>query len=251
MTTPALSIVIPVFNEATCIKPVVKEAIKVFETGLESFEIIVVDDGSGDNTIDVLRTLKASDRRVRVIRHSRRSGKSAGLRTGFLAARALWVATMDGDGQNDPRSVIDMVRAVDLDAINKVGLVAGCRMNRTDGFHRRFATHFANGLRCSLLRDACPDTACGLKLMPRDLFLALPFFDALHRYLPALSRHLGYKTVNVTVTNRPRVAGESRYTNIGRAAAGLFDLLGVIWLMRRTHYPDAHVLRGAGGGDEI
>jgi len=247
MTTPALSIVIPAFNEADSIQSVVEEAIGVFEAGLDSFEVIVVDDGSDDDTAGALCALADADARLRVIRHPNRSGKSAGLRTGFLAARGLWVGTMDGDGQDDPQSIVEMAKAVDLSTVDKVGVVVGCRANRTDGANRKFASRFANGLRRTLLNDDCPDTACGLKLMPRDLFLVLPFFDALHRYLPALSGHLGYETVNVTVVNRPRAAGESKYTNLGRAAAGLFDLLGVIWLMRRTHYPDPHMLLGARG----
>lgn len=250
MTTPALSIVIPAFNEAASIEEVVKEAVSVFEAGLESFEIIVVDDGSDDDTAGALGPLSQADPRVRVIRHPNRSGKSAGLRTGFLAARAIWVATMDGDGQDDPRSVVEMSKAIDLSTVGSVGVVAGCRQNRTDGANRKFASRFANGLRRSLLNDDCPDTACGLKILPRDLFLVMPFFDAIHRYLPALAGHLGFETVNVTVVNRPRAAGESKYTNIGRAAAGLFDLMGVIWLMRRTHYPDPHMLLGARGEDQ-
>jgi dolichol-phosphate mannosyltransferase len=138
----------------------------------------------------------------------------------MLQARAIWVATMDGDGQDDPRSVVDMAKAVDLSTVGEVGLVAGNRTNRTDGANRKFASRFANGLRRSLLNDDCPDTACGLKLIVRDVFLAMPFFDALHRYLPALTRHLGYDIVNVPVVNRARTAGASKYTNLGRAAAG-------------------------------
>lgn len=247
MAAPALSVVIPAFNEAETIEAVVREAIEVFEPAFDGFEIIVVDDGSDDDTAGALAGLAAADPRLRVIRHPNRSGKSAGLRTGMLAARALWVATMDGDGQDDPRSVVDMAKAVDLAAVDRTGLVAGCRTNRTDGANRKFASRVANGVRRSLLNDDCPDTACGLKLIPRDLFLVLPFFDALHRYLPALTGHLGYATVNVPVVNRPRSAGASKYTNLGRAAAGLFDLMGVIWLMRRTHYPAPELLLGARG----
>lgn len=245
MTRPRISVVIPAFNEAESIDSVVREALGVFETAFDRFEIVVVDDGSADNTAGALASLAAADPRLIVIRHPARSGKSAALRTGMMAARALWVATMDGDGQDDPRSVVDMSRAVDLDTVSETGLVAGCRANRTDGANRKLASRFANGLRRSLLNDDCPDTACGLKLIVRDLFLALPFFDALHRYLPALTRHLGFGIVCVTVVNRPRAAGSSKYTNLGRAAAGLFDLLGVIWLMRRTHVPSRDmVLRG-------
>ncbi|PWE17890.1 glycosyl transferase [Marinicauda salina] len=242
MPAPRLSVVIPAFNEAESIETVVREALDVLSGGAESFEIVVVDDGSADDTAGALADLAGSDDRVRVIRHPRRSGKSAALRTGVLAARADWVATMDGDGQDDPRSVLAMAEAVDFDAPGAVGLVAGIRSNRTDGESRRLASRFANGLRRAALNDDCPDTACGLKLFPRDVFLALPFFDALHRYLPALIRHLGFETRNVTVENRPRAAGESKYSNIGRAFAGLFDLMGVMWLMRRTHVPSTELL---------
>jgi dolichol-phosphate mannosyltransferase len=243
MAAPEITIVIPAYNEAEAILSVVNEAREVFEGAFTSFEIVVVDDGSADDTAGALGPLAAEDARIRVIRHPNRSGKSAALRTGMLQARAIWVATMDGDGQDDPRSVVEMAKAVDLSTVGEVGLVAGNRTNRTDGTNRKFASRFANGLRRSLLNDDCPDTACGLKLIVRDVFLAMPFFDALHRYLPALTRHLGYDIVNVPVVNRARTAGESKYTNIGRAAAGLFDLLGVIWLMRRTHTPGPELLR--------
>jgi dolichol-phosphate mannosyltransferase len=242
MAAPLISIVIPAYEEAESIAAVVAEAIEVFEQAFESFEIIVIDDGSADETALALGPLAASDARIKVIRHPRRSGKSAALRTGMIEAQAIWVATMDGDGQDDPRSVVDMTKAVDLTTIGEVGVVAGCRANRTDGANRKLASRFANGLRRSLLNDDCPDTACGLKLIVRDLFLAMPFFDALHRYLPALTRHLGYGVACVDVVNRARSAGASKYTNFGRALAGLFDLLGVIWLMRRTHSPGRELL---------
>lgn len=242
MALPDLSIVIPAYDEAESIESVVTEAIGVFEGARISFEIVVIDDGSSDNTAGALTELAAREPRLRVVRHPNRSGKSAALRTGMIEARAIWVATMDGDGQDDPHSILDMAGAIDLSAVGEVGLVAGCRQNRTDGANRKFASRFANGLRRTLLNDDCPDTACGLKLVVRDLFLAMPFFDALHRYLPALAGHLGYKVANIDVVNRPRSAGTSKYTNLGRAAAGLFDLLGVIWIMRRTHIPGGDLL---------
>lgn len=242
MSVPQLSVVIPAYEEAENIVAVVSEAFEVFQNTFESFEVIVVDDGSADDTAGALAALAAGEPRLKVIRHERRAGKSAALRTGMIEARSIWVATMDGDGQDDPRSIVDMAGAVDLSSISDVGIVAGCRTNRTDGANRKFASRFANGLRRSLLNDDCPDTACGLKLVVRDLFLAMPFFDALHRYLPAWTRHLGYEVACVDVVNRPRAAGASKYTNIGRAAAGLFDLMGVIWLMRRTHTPGGSLL---------
>jgi len=236
MPRPILSVVVPVYDEAGNIEAVVGEALsKLVAAG--DFEIIFVNDGSNDETGARLAQLAANAPAMRAVSHSRRSGKSAALRTGFMAARALWVATMDGDGQNDPDDIVAMTKSVDLSRVGEVGLVAGIRRTRNDGASRKTASKFANNLRRALLHDDCPDTACGLKLIPRDLFLAFPFFDSLHRYLPAFTRHFGFKAVYVMVNDRPRGAGVSKYSNIGRAFAGLWDLLGVMWLMRRTHLP--------------
>lgn len=242
--SPRLTVLIPALNEADSIDAVVREARDVITAAIPETDFIVIDDGSTDGTAQALSALLAEEPRIRLIRHPRRSGKSAALRTGMIAARSLWVATMDGDGQDDPRSILDMAGEIDLDAVGERALVAGWRANRTDGNSRKFASHLANGLRRNLLNDDCPDTACGLKLVVRDLFLAMPFFDALHRYIPAFTRHLGFGYVSVKVVNRPRAAGESKYTNLGRAFAGLFDLMGVIWLMRRTHTPGPQLLLG-------
>lgn len=144
MAAPMLSIVIPAFEEAESIAEVVSEAVGVFDAAFESFEIIVVDDGSADNTAGALAELAQNEPRLKVVRHPRRSGKSAALRTGMIEAQAVWVATMDGDGQDDPRSIVDMAAAVDLSTIGEVGVVAGCRTNRTDGANRKFASRFAN-----------------------------------------------------------------------------------------------------------
>jgi glycosyltransferase involved in cell wall biosynthesis len=241
MSLPELSVVVPAFNEAGNIEKLVREAATKL-AALASFEIIVIDDGSSDETGAQLDRLARELPALRVIHHAERSGKSAALRTGMMAARSVWVATMDGDGQNDPADIVNMTKSVDLSRIDRVGLVAGTRKKRNDGASRKFASRFANGLRRALLNDDCPDTACGLKLIPRDLFLALPFFDALHRYLPAFVRHMGYDAIYVMVDDRPRQAGVSKYSNIGRAAAGLVDLMGVIWLMRRSHLPPGKAL---------
>ena len=236
MTTPALSIVIPSFNEAASIEEVVKEAVSVFEAGLESFEIIVVDDGSDDDTAGALGPLSEADPRVRVIRHPNRSGKSAGLRTGFLAARAIWVATMDGDGQNDPADLPDMLEKA-WAAEGEAPLVAGTRVRRNDPVSRLVATRIANGFRAAVLGDHCPDTGCGVKVFPREAFLMLPCFEGMHRFLPALFQRYGHPLINHPVRHRARHAGQSKYTNIGRAFVGIFDTMGVIWLVRRTKAP--------------
>lgn len=239
MADPRLTVVIPCFNEAETITAVVGEALEATED-LGAF-LIVVDDGSDDGTTDRLRDA-GFGARVQVITHPRRAGKSSALRSGFLAAPTLWVGTMDGDGQDNPADLVRMAGEIDLERVGAVGLVGGVRLNRTDGGSRKAASRLANRLRQWLLNDDCPDTACGLKMMPRDLFLAMPFFDALHRYFPAFARHLGFEARYVEVVNRARQAGRSKYSNIGRAAAGFFDLMGVLWLMRRTHVPGPELL---------
>ncbi len=242
MSQSMLSIIIPAYNEAALIENVMREAHEIIGAVLP-IEMIVVDDGSEDGLAEVAEKTAAALGQCRVIRHPDRAGKSSALRTGALAARGRWIAMMDGDGQNDPAYLIEMAKEIDLAKVQRVGLVAGNRKSRHDGRSRKWASRFANGLRRTLLNDDCPDTACGLKLISRDVFLALPFFDALHRFLPALVNHLGYDVVNVPVNDRPRDAGQSKYSNIGRATAGFFDLMGVIWLMRRTHIPSADFIR--------
>ncbi|MEM1381649.1 MAG: glycosyltransferase family 2 protein [Pseudomonadota bacterium] len=239
MAEPRVSIVIPCFNEAENITAVVSEALEATED--LPAQLIVVDDGSSDGTTDRVKSADFGER-VLLITHPNRAGKSAALRSGFLAAQTVWVGTMDGDGQDNPADLARMTAEVDLASVGEIGIVGGVRQNRTDGGSRKTASRLANNLRKSLLNDDCPDTACGLKLMPRDLFLAMPFFDALHRYFPAFAQHLGYKAAYVPVVNRPRQAGTSKYSNIGRAAAGFFDLMGVLWLMRRTHTPSKELL---------
>lgn len=237
---PDLTVVIPVFNEVENIGPVIEEVLAALAD--RSAELLIVDDGSDDGTGAVVEGMLATNPQLRFVLHPNRAGKSAALRTGALQARGRWMATMDGDGQDDPKDMLALTGEVDLSTIGTVGIVGGVRKQRTDGNNRKYASRFANGLRRSLLKDDCPDTACGLKLLPVDVFLSLPFFDAVHRYLPALVQHFGYEARYVPVDNRPRVHGASKYSNIGRAFAGLFDLMGVIWLMRRTHYPSKELL---------
>ncbi|MEE2525919.1 glycosyltransferase family 2 protein [Hyphobacterium sp. HN65] len=242
MQAGQISIVIPVHNEAGNIDAVMAEAVEVFSSAFEDFRIIAVEDGSTDASWEKLAALEPKYPQLIAIRHPDRAGKSAALRTGFLAADTFWVATMDGDGQDDPQSVVDMVSKIDLTSLDEPALVCGCRTNRTDGANRKWASKIGNGIRRAMLRDECPDTACGLKVIPRDLFLALPFFDSLHRYLPPLTRYLGFDQIYVDVVNRARISGETKYTNLGRAVAGFFDLMGVNWLMRRTHIPARELL---------
>lgn len=243
-TAPRFTILIPVYNERENLVAVIEEVLDV--TSASGTAIIVIDDGSDDGTGSLLQEFATRHDRLRAILHPQRSGKSAALRTGALATQSLWLGTMDGDGQDDPRDLLTMAEEIHLDRVDDVGLVGGVRQARTDGNSRKYASRFANGLRRRLLQDDCPDTACGLKVIPRDVFLALPFFDALHRYLPALTQKCGFRAVYVPVTNRPRVHGTSKYSNIGRAAAGAVDLLGVSWLLRRTSIPSKTLLLRSG-----
>ncbi|MGE0259253.1 MAG: glycosyltransferase family 2 protein [Alphaproteobacteria bacterium] len=227
--------VVAVFNEADNVAPVTAEIIEAARP-LGSFELIYVDDGSDDATPARLRVLRAQHGAIRVLRHDRRCGKTAALITGIGAARAPWIVTMDGDGQDDAAEIPRL-----LDAAWAGGepspLVAGIRAIRRDRRSRRLATKFANGLRQALLRDGCPDTACGLKAFRRDVFLRLPAFEGMHRFLPALFQTYGHPLVCVPVNHRPRLAGQSKYTNFGRAVVGVADMLGIVWLRRRTRVP--------------
>lgn len=230
---PAFSVIVPVCDEAGAIAPLLREILDTVGAAYR-VEVVVVDDGSRDGTDAIVADLAAEDSRVTLIRHGARSGKSAALRTGALAASALWMGTIDGDGENDPADLVAMAAKIDAGKVGRVGLVAGIRRRRTAGVGRLIASRIGNGVRRWALRDDCPDTACGLKVIPRPLFLALPFFDSLHRFLPALTRRYGFETIHVSVDDRPRAAGQSKYTNIGRALVGIVDLFGVVWLLRRS-----------------
>ena len=232
---PAVAIVVAVLNEAENIAAVAAEIADAFAER-PAFETVFVDDGSTDATAATIRALAASDPRIRLVRHAERCGKSAALRTGIAAARAPWIATMDGDGQNDPRDLVAMLRAAEA-AGDPAPLVAGIRVRRHDPLPRRIATRIGNGIRRALLKDDCPDTACGMKVFRRDAFLALPCFEGMHRFLPALFRRAGAPLINHPVAHRPRAAGHSKYTNFGRAIAGIPDLFGVMWLRSRMRTP--------------
>ena len=235
---PLVAIVVAVFNEADNVAAVTEEILAA-AAPLKPFELIYVDDGSDDATRDRLRALRARGTKasaIRILRHDRRCGKTAALITGIAAARAPWIVTMDGDGQDD---AADVPRLLELAATagGRAPLIAGIRTNRRDRWSRRLATRVANGLRQALLRDGCPDTACGLKAFRRDAFLRLPVFEGMHRFLPALFQTYGHPLVCCPVNHRPRLSGRSKYTNFGRAMIGLADMLGVIWLRRRTRLP--------------
>ena len=229
-TAPKVSVVVPLRDEAGSAGPVLEEIRAALE-GRARFEIVAVDDGSTDATPVALARLAARHPALRVLRHPHPAGKSAAIHNGVLAARAELVCTIDGDGQNPAEDLPRLVAALEMGA--RVGLVAGQRSVRRDTAAKRAASRAANAIRARALGDGTRDTACGLKAFRREAFLALPYFDNMHRFLPALFRAEGWEVRLVDVGDRPRLAGRSKYTNAGRAAAGALDLLGVLWLLRR------------------
>jgi dolichol-phosphate mannosyltransferase len=227
-----LSVIVPVFNEAGNLLPLLEEIHATLETHGD-FEVIFVDDGSIDETPALLTAALADHARLRVLRHARRSGQSAALRSGVEAARGDWIVTLDGDGQNDPADIPVLLRQVREQGLTGHWLLAGWRTRRQDSGLKRLSSRLANGLRRRLLRDATPDTGCGLKLFPRATFLALPWFDHMHRFLPALVLCAGGRVISVPVSHRPRREGRSKYGVHNRLWVGLVDLCGVLWLQRR------------------
>lgn len=233
-----LSVVVPVFNEADNVGPLLAE-IEAALSGRFDFEVIFVDDASDDDTAARLAPAVAAGR-LRLLRHAVRCGQSAAVRTGVKAARREWVATLDGDGQNDPADIPRLVAAVlEAPADARPALAGGLRLTRRDTLSKRLASRFANAARQAFLDDGCVDSGCGAKLFRRDAFLDLPYFGAIHRFLPALFRAHGHKTVFVPVNHRPRARGASKYTNLRRGLIGVVDLLGVFWLKKRTNLSPA------------
>lgn len=229
---PLLSVVVPVFNERDNVLPLIQEIAAALR-GRNDFEIVYVDDASKDDTLAVLAAAKADTPELRVIRHLSQSGQSTALRNGIKAARGEWIATLDGDGQNDPADIPKLLAMRD-ETDSTIKLFAGWRVDRKDTGSKRIASRFANALRSRLLRDATPDTGCGIKLFEREAFLDLPYFDHMHRYLPALMQRAGWQVRSVPVNHRARGSGVSKYNNLGRALVGIADLRGVAWLMRRS-----------------
>lgn len=235
--TPELSVVVPVFNEQDNVAPLVREIVAALRgvagSGIAAFEVIFVDDDSRDGTLAVLRGLKAEVPELRVLHHVVQSGQSTAIRTGVKAARGEWIATLDGDGQNDPADIPSLI-AERAKAAREVKMFSGWRVNRQDTGSKRWASKWANAIRTRMLRDDTPDTGCGIKLFEREAFLDLPYFDHMHRYLPALMQRAGWKTVSVPVNHRARTTGVSKYNNLHRALVGIRDLRGVAWLITRS-----------------
>jgi dolichol-phosphate mannosyltransferase len=236
-----LSVVIPVKNEAGNIAPLAAEIAAALDA-VARYEIVYVDDGSDDATAAEIGRLQAGMPQLRLVRHARSCGQSAAIRSGVRAARGRWIATLDGDGQNDPADIPLLWRLVQETADGGPALppllIAGHRARRRDSWSKRQASRIANAVRRRLLRDDTPDTGCGVKLFPRALFLDLPFFDHMHRFLPALVLREGGIVRSVPVNHRPRQRGASKYGVFDRLGVGIADLAGVMWLRRRQARPE-------------
>lgn len=237
-----LSVVVPVHNEKGNAANLVREIATALEG--RAFEIIFVNDASTDETVDELVEARQSVPQLRILSHRQNSGQSRAIRTGVQAARAPVIGTLDGDGQNDPADLPKLYRQLTRsDAPTDLAMVMGRRASRKDTAWKRFGSRFANNIRQKFLKDGCDDSGCGIKVVKRDVFLKLPYFDHMHRYMPALIRAEGFVAEFVDVNHRGRIHGVSKYTNFGRLWAALSDLRGVIWLMKRRRLP--------GGVDEV
>lgn len=231
---PEISVVVPVHDEAGAAVPLARDIAEAFEG--RSYEMIFVDDASRDATLAELRAVMAELPALRVLTHATNAGQSRAVRTGVLAARGALVVTLDGDGQNPPHDAPRLIDAL-IAAPANVALVGGVRAKRQDTGAKKWASLWANRIRKHLLGDDADDTGCGLKAFRRDAFLALPYFDHIHRYLPALMIREGYENRYLDVDHRHRETGRSKYTNWGRLMASFSDLLGVMWLKTRSRRP--------------
>ncbi|HEY3696393.1 glycosyltransferase family 2 protein [Phenylobacterium sp.] len=231
---PDISVVVPVFDEEGAAPALAREIAQAFAG--RDFEILFIDDASRDGTLAALSALKADIPQLRVLSHRANAGQSRAIRSGVLAARAPIVVTLDGDGQNDPADGPGLADALAAGPA-QLALVGGERVKRQDSAAKRVASRLGNGVRKRLLKDTANDTGCGLKAFRREAFLRLPYFDHIHRYLPALMIREGYQVAFQPVNHRHRRTGASKYTNLGRLWASASDLLGVVWLQRRSRSP--------------
>ncbi|MEW5964026.1 MAG: glycosyltransferase family 2 protein [Pseudomonadota bacterium] len=245
-----ITVVIPALNEAGNIGRLVEETYANVPREMLA-ELIVVDDASTDATGAEVKALIATGAYpgLRYLRHGERSGQSAALRSAILAATSSIIASMDGDGQNDPRDIPRLVARLAAPGTEGPALVNGWRTERKAEGSKRWASKAANWIRDTVLKDDCPDTGCGIKVYWREVFLRLPFFTSMHRYLPALFQTYGYETAHVPVNDRPRQVGVSKYNNLNRALVGLYDLVGVSWLRRRTKVPT--IVEGVPEGSRV
>jgi dolichol-phosphate mannosyltransferase len=230
-----IAVVIPACDEAGNIGRLIEETVASVPADILQ-EIIVIDDASDDGTGAEIKALIPRHKALRYLRHAQRAGQSAALRSGVIAATAPVIATMDGDGQNDPGDIMRLLAKLGSEG-GEPAMVAGIREGRKAAGSRKLASRFANWIRDKVLADGCPDTGCGLKIYRRDAYLALPYFTSMHRYLPAFFQTYGHEIAYEPVNDRPRLRGASKYTNLGRALIGLYDLVGVSWLRKRTSLP--------------
>ncbi|HAH11613.1 MAG TPA: dolichol-phosphate mannosyltransferase [Alphaproteobacteria bacterium] len=234
--TVELSVVVPVKDEAGNAVPLLREIVAALR-GTVAFEVIFIDDGSSDATVQELLAARVEAPELRVLKHRNNCGQSRAIRTGVMAARGTLVATLDGDGQNDPADIPALLaewRRRAPASAKPFGMVAGQRRTRQDNFMKRYASKFGNGVRGWLLQDRTRDTGCGLKLFAREAFLRLPYFDHMHRFLPALVLREGYEIAHHDVNHRPRQKGRSKYGTLDRLWVSLSDIQGVYWLTRRA-----------------
>lgn len=232
--TPDFSVVVPVYNESGAAPALAREIAASF--GDRAYEMIFVNDASRDDTLAQLTALKAEISQLRVLSHAANSGQSRAVRTGILAARAPIIVTLDGDGQNDPADAPRLAERL-AGAPATLALVGGERVKRQDSAAKKWASKWANGIRKKMLRDSANDTGCGLKAFRREAFLRLPYFDHIHRYIPALMLREGYEVAFEPVNHRHRTTGVSKYTNFGRLKVAVTDLFGVMWLQSRSRLP--------------
>ncbi|MEM1147261.1 MAG: glycosyltransferase family 2 protein [Pseudomonadota bacterium] len=239
---PEFSVCVPMHNESGNAKQLIEDIASALQG--RAFEMVITDDASTDDTRAVLAGLKARHPQLRVLSHRQNAGQSRALRTAIQHARAPIVGTLDGDGQNDPADLPALYRSLTrADAPEGLTMVMGRRASRKDTAWKRFGSSFANSIRKRLLRDECDDSGCGIKVMRREAFMALPYFDHMHRYMPALMNAEGHVVEFMNVNHRERGTGQSKYTNFGRLMDALSDLRGVMWLIRRRRHP--------GGADEV
>lgn len=239
-SAPDISVVVPVFDEEGAAPDLAREIAAAFAG--RRYEMVFVDDRSRDGTVAALTALKGDIPQLRILTHRSNSGQSRAIRTGILAARGDIIVTLDGDGQNDPSDGPKLVDALLAGPAN-LALVGGERVKRQDSQAKKIASKFGNGVRKRMLKDTANDTGCGLKAFRREAFLRLPYFDHIHRYIPALMIREGYQVDFAPVNHRHRQTGASKYTNFGRLMASVSDLLGVMWLQTRSRNP--------GGADEV
>ncbi|MDZ4094085.1 MAG: glycosyltransferase family 2 protein [Paracoccaceae bacterium] len=243
-----ISVVLPAKDEAACIGPVIKAIAAALDA--IAHEIIVVDDGSGDATASIVTAMMPAVPGLRLIRHRTACGQSAALRSGILAARGAVIATLDADGQNPPDNLPNLVAPLlTAEPQGRPGLVQGQRMRRHDSWSKRFGSRIGNRIRGALLKDGVRDSGCGMKVFARETYLALPYFDHMHRFMPALIRREGLQVLCVDVSHQERTGGVSKYNNLQRALVGIVDLAGVLWLVRRRKLPEIETSGGSASPD--